>query len=174
MPGQANSSRRLWVMVWVSSAWASGADSQAARSRAPTMTSRESTIVFSMRISCSINCVELSKLNAQRGHASGVSAITTAAPTKQNRPRQVGVHCAASSSIVVWAGDGVECMGVSCGQRKSPRAVAAGLNKEPVTFRGAPGEEGEREGEEKPRPGDTDRLHSSLPDEGQAINAHFG
>ena len=64
--------------------------------------------------------------------------------------------------------------GVSCGQRKSPRAVAAGLNKEPVTFRGAPGEEGEREGEEKPRPGYTDRLHSSLPDEGQAINAHFG
>ena len=83
------------------------------------MTSRESTIVFIMRISCSINCVELSKLNAQRSHVSGVSAITTAAPTKQNRPRQVRVHCAASGSIVVWAGDGVECMGSPVGKEKA-------------------------------------------------------
>ena len=42
--------------------------------------------------------------------------------------------------------------GVSCGQRKSPRAVAAGLNKEPVPFRGVPGEVIEREGGDFPDP----------------------
>jgi hypothetical protein len=37
-------------------------------------------------------------------------------------------------------------------EKESPRAVAAGLNKEPVTFRVMPGERSEREGGEIPGP----------------------
>ena len=64
--------------------------------------------------------------------------------------------------------------GISCRQRKSPLAVAAVLNKEPVPFRGMPGEVIEREGGDFPDPAETGRWRSSLPDEGQASNAHLG
>ena len=47
---------------------------------------------------------------------------------------------------------GGEVHEISCGQRKSPRAIAAGLNKEPVPFRGVPGEVIEREGGGFPDP----------------------
>ena len=53
------------------------------------------------------------------GPASGVSAITTAAPTRQKRPKPVSAHCAASSCFLVWAVDGVECMGSPVGKEKA-------------------------------------------------------
>ena len=64
---------------------------------------------------------------AQRGHASGVSAITTAALTRQNRPSPVRAHCAAISSFVVGAVVGVECMRSPVGKEKArERMLRAG------------------------------------------------
>ena len=57
----------------------------------------------------------------QRGHASGVSAITTAAPTRQKRPKPVRAHCAASSSFVVGAVAGEECIESPVGKEKAAR-----------------------------------------------------
>ena len=86
------------------------------------------------------NRVQLSKLNAQSGQASGVRAMITAAPTRQKRPTPVRVHCAAISSFVVWAVEGGEGMESPAGKEKARERVAAGLKKEPVTFRVMPGE----------------------------------
>ena len=60
--------------------------------------------------------------------------------------RRAGCGCAATSQASFFAQalhevvvNGLVVVGevheISCGQRKSPRAFAAGLNKEPVTFR---------------------------------------
>jgi len=125
------------------------------------------------------------------GQASGVLAITTAAPIRQKKPKRVSAHCRAISSFVPGPGRagagppsaargrwwgcaaisqasllaqalhdvvinglvvGVGVHEVSCGKRKSPRAFAAGLDKEPVTFRVCLGNGSERE-EIGPRPG---------------------
>ena len=45
--------------------------------------------------------------------------------------------------------------GVSCEQRKSPQAVAAGANKKPVTYLVMPGQVEEVKGVCDPRPGKT-------------------
>lgn len=58
-----------------------------------------------------------------------------------------GLVLRVSRSRTMWGALRVNA--VSVGQRKSPRAIAAGLNKEPMTFRVMPGEEGEREGGDK-------------------------
>lgn len=71
--------------------------------------------------------LQLSKLNASRGQASGVSAVATVAPTRQKRPKPVSVHWAEIISIVA-EGLGDECMeSPAVLQRKSPRAIAAGF-----------------------------------------------
>ena len=52
---------------------------------------------------------------------------------------------------------GADFLHMTSKDKKSPRAVAAGLNKEPVPFRGAPGEVIEREGGDFP-----DRLKKAM------------
>ena len=53
------------------------------------------------------------------GHASGVMAMTTAAPTRQKRPKPVSVHCAAISSFGVGEVVGGECMKSPVGKEKA-------------------------------------------------------
>ena len=55
-------------------------------------------------------------------------------------------------------------------KKESPRAVAAGLNKEPVTFRVVSGEEVRKGGRVNPRPGVTGRWRRILHDAFRAIN----
>ena len=80
------------------------------------------------------------------GHASGVIAMTTAAPTNQKRPQPVSAHCAAISSL----GEGVavgECMKSHLGKEKA-RERLCGLEQSAGALDGRAG--GIREGGAEP------------------------
>ena len=100
----------------------------------------------------------------QRGQALGVGPRSrAAAPVRQKKPIAMSALCVATRSRAPRFGCtaisqasffaqalhevfinrlllGGEVHEISCGQRKSPRAIAAGLNKEPMPFWGMPGE----------------------------------
>ncbi len=79
---------------------------------------------------------EAGRRSAARGRWWGCAAISQAPLLAQ----------ALHDVVINGLGVGVEVHGISCGQRKSPRAFAAGLNKEPVTFRVCLGNGSERDG----------------------------
>lgn len=63
------------------------------------------------------------------GHASGVSAITTAAPTRQKKPNRVSAHWRAISSFVVGAVVGAECMESPVGKEKARERLLRALGE---------------------------------------------